>query len=168
MKKTLVALAVLVGGLFTVNQVSAQRAPGHEIQIGVSPMLPLGDFGDLTSFGIGADVQYAYNFDESIAATVSAGYNHFLVKSEYKDMFDDPGYVPVKAGVRYGIGQFYLHPQLGVTVATAEGAGAAFTYGIGAGANLGAKTDLSLRYEAMSKNSATTSFLGLRLGFRLK
>lgn len=189
MKKILVALAVLVSGLFAVNQGNAQMVPGSNFSIGVSPMLPIGDWSDNYSFGVGGDLQYGYNFDESIGLTLSAGYNNFFMKdSDFKTVAENLGaktsigIVPVKAGVKYGIGSFYLHPQLGVGIPTTEnnilGAKAkydpGFLYGIGVGTNV-AGFDLSLRYEASdhkfnvsgntSKDKANLGFLGLRLGY---
>ncbi len=191
MKKTLVALAVLVGGLFTANQSNAQMVPGSNLSIGVSPMLPVGDWNDNYSFGIGGDLQYGYNFDESIGLTLSAGYNNFFMKdSDAKRIAEDLGVktsigvVPIKAGVKYGIGSFYLHPQLGVAIPTTEnnvlGAKAkydpGFLYGIGVGTNV-AGFDLSLRYEAsdhkFNVNNNTRNdkdnlgFVGLRVGYTL-
>lgn len=186
MKKTLVALAVLVGGLFTANQSNAQMVPGSNLSIGVSPMLPVGDLADRSSFGLGGDLQYGYNFDESVGLTLSAGYNNFFGKTENNIEYKDFGLVPVKAGVKYGIGSFYLHPQLGVAIPTSETTvagitgkyGAGFLYGIGLGTNV-AGFDLSLRYEASdhkynvsagssnveTNNKLNAGFVGLRLGY---
>lgn len=173
MKKTLVALTVLVGGLFTANQSNAQMVPGSNLSIGVSPMLPVGDLSKTHNFGIGGDLQYGYNFDESVGLTLSAGYNHFLGKNLTGNnnvviKASDFGVVPIKAGVKYGIGSFYVHPQLGVAVGTEKDAGSAFTYGAGIGTNV-AGFDLSARYEGWKPKGSdnTAGFVGLRLGYTL-
>lgn len=188
MKKTLVALAVLAGGLFTVSQSNAQMVPGSNLSIGVSPMLPVGKLADATSFGIGGDLQYGYNFDESIGLTLSAGYNHFFAKSQGKIFGQDiktkdVAQVPIKAGVKYGIGSFYLHPQLGVAIPVGDfpvngvKLKPGFLYGAAVGTNV-AGFDLSLRYEASdskfdggtfgtSDDKMNVGFVGLRVGYTL-
>lgn len=189
MKKTLLALAVLAGGLFAANSAQAQMIPGSELSIGVSPMLPVGNLNKTHNFGIGGDLQYGYNFDESIGLTLSAGYSHFLGKkvgnsnSNYKAIAS----VPVKAGIKYGIGSFYLHPQLGVGIPVSETTPVegftsklkpGFLYGIGVGTNV-AGFDVSLRYEASDhkyklstpvgegtlKDKINLGFVGLRIGY---
>lgn len=188
MKKTFLALSVLVGGLFAANNAQAQMVPGSELSIGVSPMLPVGDLSKTQTFGVGGDLQYGYNFDESIGLTLSTGYNQFFGKKENNTEYKNFGAVPIKAGVKYGIGSFYIHPQLGVSIPTTETKVAGvtgkyqpgFAYGIGLGTNV-AGFDLSLRYEAAdhkykissSSASATSNdklnagFVGLRLGYTL-
>ena len=86
MKKALLVIGCCLFFFGATKAQQYERPLGSEFSVGVTGALPVSDLGDVTSFAVGGDVKYAYNFNESIAATVSAGYNNFFVKKEYKDM----------------------------------------------------------------------------------
>ena len=164
------AFLLFAAGLFFVGVSKAQyeRPIGSEFSVGVTGALPVGDFSDFSSFGLGIDAKYAYNFDEVIAATVSAGYNNFFAKSEWKDMGGkDYGFVPLKAGVRFSMGGFYAEPQIGAAIGTSKGSETALDYAGQVGIMASPNLDLSLRYEGLSKNSVTNSFIGLRVAYTM-
>ena len=165
------ALLLFAAGLFFVGVSNAQyeRPLGSEFSVGITGALPVGDFSDVSSFGLGIDAKYAYNFDEVIAATVSAGYNNFFVKDEWKSQGADKtlGYIPVKAGVRFSMGGLYAEPQVGVAFGTNDGAGSAFTYAGQLGFMASRNLDLSLRYEGWSKNDIKSGFVGLRVAYTM-
>jgi len=163
------ALLLFAAGLFFVGVSNAQyeRPIGSEFSVGITGALPVGNLSDGYSFGLGGDLKYAYNFDEVIAATVSAGYNNFFVKSKYKDYFDNGGAIPLKAGVRFSMGGLYAEPQLGVTVGTEKGDGSAFTYAGQVGVMATQNLDLSVRYEGWSKNDVKNGFVGLRVAYTM-
>ncbi|UAY55040.1 outer membrane beta-barrel protein [Arachidicoccus terrestris] len=165
------ALLLFAAGLFFVGVSNAQyeRPIGSEFSVGITGALPVGDFSDVSSFGLGGDLKYAYNFNESIAATVSAGYNNFFVKDELKNAgFDkNVGIVPLKAGVRFSMGGLYAEPQLGVAIGTNEGSESAFTYAGQVGVMATQNLDLSLRYEGWSKNDIKNGFVGLRVAYTM-
>jgi len=165
------ALLLFAAGLFFVGVSNAQyeRPIGSEFSVGITGALPVGDFSDVSSFGLGADLKYAYNFNESIAATVSAGYNNFFVKDELKNLGADKnvGIVPLKAGVRFSMGGLYAEPQLGVAIGTNEGSESALTYAGQVGVMATQNLDLSLRYEGWSKNDVKSGFVGLRVAYTM-
>lgn len=162
---------LFAAGLFFVGASKAQyeRPIGSEFSVGITGALPVGDFSDVSSFGLGADLKYAYNFDETIAATVSAGYNNFFVKSELKDMGVDKniGIVPLKAGVRFSMGGLYAEPQIGAAIGTNDGAETALTYAGQIGVMASPNLDLSVRYEGWSKNDVKNGFVGLRIAYTM-
>lgn len=175
MKKAFLLFAV---GLFFIGATKAQtyeRPIGSEFSIGISPALPVGDFNKTSSFGLGADLKYAYNFDETIAATVSAGYNNFFVKKDLKDLgFEsNVGFVPIKAGVRFSMGNLYAEPQIGAAIGTSEGSETKLTYAGQIGVMASPNFDVSLRYEGISAgkklngDNATLGFVALRLAYTL-
>lgn len=174
MKKALLLFAV---GLFVIGATNAQsyeRPIGSEFSIGISPALPVGDFSDVSSFGVGADLKYAYNFNESIAATVSAGYNNFFVKGDLKDLgFKDMGFVPLKAGVRFSMANFYAEPQIGAAIGTNKGGETNLTYAGQIGVMATPSFDISLRYEGISEgkdiegNNSSIGFVALRLAYTM-
>lgn len=181
-------MLLLVGGLFVMaTSIKAQtyeRPIGSELSIGVSPMLPVGDFGKSYSFGLGGDLKYAYNFDESIAFTLSAGYNNFWGKKTTIGNVDftpkAQGFVPIKAGVRFSAGQFYAEPQIGVAISTNSDNdritknNSSLTYAGQVGVMVNQNFDIGFRYEGISTgfnksngDARTLSTLALRLGFTI-
>ncbi|AYD47581.1 outer membrane beta-barrel protein [Arachidicoccus soli] len=185
MKKVLL---LLVGGLFVITTSTKaqtyERPLGSELSIGISPMLPVGDFSNAYSFGLGGDLKYAYNFDESIALTLSAGYNNFWGKKttvagvEFTPKAQ--GFVPIKAGVRFSAGQFYAEPQIGVAISTNSEndritkSSSSLTYAGQVGVMVNRNFDIGFRYEAISTgfnksngDQRTLGSLALRLGFTI-
>lgn len=173
MKKVFLILAASFIGLSAFSQT---RQPGSELSIGAEAALPVGNLKDASNFGFGATVKYAYNFDETIAATLQSGYIYFPGK-DLGGLKVNHGIIPLKAGVRFSIGQFYLEPQLGAafvnqkwsetgnaTNNSVSGNYTAFAYAGNVGVFATPNFDISLRYEGMSKNG-TSSFLGLRLAY---
>ncbi|MBN9299021.1 MAG: outer membrane beta-barrel protein [Filimonas sp.] len=161
MKKVTLALFAMMFASLTFAQ-TAKKASSSELGIGVDGAFPIGDFSKFSSFGIGGTLKYAYNIDENNAITLTSGYINFSGKNGLGSV----GYIPVKAGYRYTFpGNFYVEPQLGVTFATGEGSGSAFTYAGNIGYKFTPAIDLSARYEGFSKNSVNTSFIGVRLAY---
>ena len=91
--------------------------------------------------------------------TVSVLVKTFTVKGSSANI------VPVKAGLRYMIGGgVYGEPQLGMSFLSGGG-GSAFTYAANIGTIINNQIDISARYEAFSKSSVTTSFIGARIAY---
>ena len=186
MKKLILLLSTtLLLSTATMAQHAFTPVTGSELSVGLEGALPLGgwDYYDGTSasskiadFGVGLTLKYAYNFNETVAATFQTGYIYFPGK-DLGGAKLNVGQIPIKAGVRLSMNSFYLEPQIGVSSInvkgkntieniSATGSTSAFTYAIGVGARLSNAVDLGLRYEAMS-NEGSMSFLGLRLGYMI-
>ncbi|UAY54005.1 outer membrane beta-barrel protein [Arachidicoccus terrestris] len=185
MRKLMLLLGV---GILLSTASSAQsyeRPIGSEFSVGIEGALPMNgwDLYDgstsstkVSDFGIGATIKYAYNFNETIAATFQTGYVYFPGKDLGGGKINT-SQIPIKAGVRFSMSRFYVEPQFGlsslnVKVASTVDSGSysgsttAFTYAIGVGAMAGRNFDIGLRYEAMSKDG-TMGFLALRLAYSL-
>jgi len=171
MKKIMLSLAV---SFISLAGFSQYRQPGSELSIGVDGALPVGNLKDVSNVGFGATVKYAYNFDESIAATLQSGYIYFPGK-DLGDLKENMSQIPLKAGVRFSMGQFYAEPQLGMafwhgsTKSGGESLGSGNTSGFTYAGNIGVMAspnfDIGLRYEGMSKDGAKLGFVGLRLAY---
>lgn len=171
MKKIILSLAI-VAIAFTVNaQDKKKDAKEFKFSVGVEAGLPLGDFKETSSIGIGGSVMGEYAAAEAVGITISAGYITFSGKKidlggglgSFK--FGSASIVPVLAGVKYYFSeQFYGHAQLGMSFLNA-GAGSAFTYAPTVGFMASENIDISLKYQAFSKGGGTTSFLGLRIAY---
>ena len=140
------------------------------VSIGAEIGLPIGDLKETTSIGIGGSVKAAIPIFEGGAVTLSAGYMTFSGKTvtilgqSFK--YGSLGMIPIKAGLRFIISEgFYGEPQLGYTLYSGSGNSGAFTYAANLGYMVNNSFDISARYEAASKNSATLSFIGARIAY---
>ncbi|PZP49353.1 MAG: hypothetical protein DI598_08025 [Pseudopedobacter saltans] len=180
MKKVLLAMAV---SFISIAGFSQERQAGSELSIGLEGGLPLNgwkvndEIGKFSNFGVGATAKYAYNFDESIAATLQSGYIYFFGKNlQGTGVKVKTSQIPVKAGIRFSMGKFYAEPQLGVSFLHQSlsapvtefdgisGSTSAFTYAGNIGVMASQNFDISLRYEGFSKDG-NAGFLGLRLAY---
>ena len=164
MKKALLFLTVLCG--LSIGAFAQTSSEGSKFSIGLEGGLPTGDAHQVYKAVIGASIKYDYKVAENTFVTGSAGYNAFLVKSEFKSIAGSSnGAIPVKAGLKYFFGSgFYGEGQLGAAFSTESGGGTAFVYAPGIGYDFGSGVDVGVRYEGWSKDG-TISQVGVRLGF---
>ncbi len=153
--------------LFSVNFVSAQKSAGTSnttFSLGVELALPVGVFGDLYSFGIGASGQGNFKIDNDLALTAYAGYINYSLKDTYGN--GSIGYIPVLGGIEYDFSpKVFASAQLGLTFYSGGGGGSAFTYSPGIGLRLSRSITALLKYTAQSKNEATSGAIGLRAAY---
>ncbi len=183
MKKFILSIAVTA----LVFNVSAQKSSSDDqplkFSIGIEAALPLGDFGKVSSFGIGGTAQVDYTIKESLAVTLNAGYISFSGKSTTIPAYSiggvtvpattikygNVGYIPVLAGVKYSFTDaLYGSAQLGLTIASASGGGessSTFTYAPGVGYKFTENIDALLKYTGYSANGGSTSTIGLRVAY---
>src|ERR1700733_16258233 len=115
MKKLL--LAVTAFSLFSIGvHAQAQSKQGaFTFGAGLNLALPIGNFGDGYSFGIGGQVQGEYMLADNISGIASVGYTSFSGKTI--DGFKDPSasLIPILVGGRfYPAEQFFVGVQIGV------------------------------------------------------
>ena len=172
MKKVLLALAIIAGTAFTTFAQTKSGDSG-KFSIGVDAGLPLGNTKDISSFAIGGSIKYELPIAAGTLFTVSAGYENFLYKSEYKDFLklggidrSGEGFVPVKVGIKYYIENgFFAEGQLGAVFGTRSGSGTAFAYSPGVGYTFDGGFEAGVRYEGWS-HDGTVSQVALRLAYR--
>lgn len=169
MKKILFTLMVFgtaVSGGFAQTTTTSSASGGGKLNIGFEAGLPLGDVSNAYNKVIGGSIKYEAPTGKNTFFTLSAGYNSFLVKSEFKDFAGSSGFVPIKAGIKYySDGNFFLEGQAGVVFSTEGGGGHAFVYSPGIGYSFTGGFEAGVRYEGWV-NDGTVSQLGLRLGYR--
>ncbi|MEJ6979602.1 outer membrane beta-barrel protein [Pedobacter sp. P351] len=173
MKKILL-LAVFAAAAFTA---SAQESRTR-FSIGLEAGLPVGDAGDVFSFGIGGTAKAEIPVAAKAFATVSAGYTSLSLEKDVKDAFDalgidsDPqGFVPLKAGLKYFFGKnFYGAGELGAAIGTKKGSETAFAWapGIGISYPVSARNDIDagLRYESWSQNGGSIDQIGFHIALK--
>ena len=159
-------LFVFIGFMCIFNSVYAQdrvSSSNTSFSIGAELSLPVGVFGDLYSFGIGASGQGNFNIDNDLALTLYAGYINYSLKDIYGN--GSTGYIPVLGGMEYSFSpKLFGSAQLGLTFYSGGG-GSAFTYSPGIGIRLSRSINALLKYTAQSKNNATSGAVGIRASY---
>lgn len=172
MKKFAVILTVIGASVFS-TQVHAQMKQGDfHFGVGLNLGLPLSDFHQGYSFGVGGQVQAEYAFAEKVTGVATSGYTSFFGKTQtIQDPFSGTsisvknpavGYIPIIVGPRfYATENFFVGAQIGLGILTGGGTStSAFDYYPQIGYNAD-PVQLVLGYNGLSKNGATNSHLGL-------
>ena len=163
MKKMLMLATFVVAGFVGVN---AQAPDGFQFGAGARVSLPIGDFSETHSFGIGAEVQGEFGFSEGFSGVITSGYSQFFGKKTtvlgVEVEYDGVGYTPILAGVRYyAAPSFFIGAQAGYGLLFGNGnSDGAFNYQPSVGYN-GSNFQVVLSYNGMSKDGSTLSHIGL-------
>ena len=172
MKKIFLALCIVA-----ISSAAYSQKGNNQIGVGVDAGLPIGDFSNFSSFGIGGYVKGLYGIGEAGQITLTTGYTSYAAKKEVKDALGADKFtasiIPILAGYRHNFSGFYVEPQVGygsygnkLKVAGNSGSSStgAFTYALGVGY---AKSgfDGGVRYQGASKDGSTTSIIGIHVGY---
>ncbi len=182
MKKVILSVSILAAAFGASAQSEKAEVKPFQVSVGVEAALPLGDFGDAYSFGIGGTVQGDYNVDQSLAITLQSGYVSYSGKTvtipavvfggtvvypatSYKNK--SIGVIPVLAGIKYSFTpSLYGSAQLGTGIFTGGGSNTStFAYAPGIGYKFTPNFDALLKYNGFSKNGTTNSSIGLRVAY---
>ena len=173
MKKLLLTLTLagaIASGSFAqsaANASSPERG-GGKFSIGAETGLPVGQASDGYSVVLGGSLKYELPVSGRAFFTLSAGYNAFLLKDEFKgyDIPSTAGFIPLKAGIKYySDGGFFLEAQAGIVWSTESGGGHAFAWSPGIGYTFKNGMEIGARYEGWT-NDGTVGQMGLRLAYR--
>lgn len=140
---------------------------GTKISIGAEAGVPIGQASDGYNLVLGGSLKLERPTTSSTYFTLSAGYNAFFLKSEFKG-FDIPstsGFVPVKAGLKCYTDNFFFEAQAGIVFSTESGGGHAFAWSPGIGYSFNGGFEASARYEGWT-NGSTTGQISLRVAYR--
>lgn len=163
--KKLFFIAAFTAVSFAVQAQDKTTKP-LKFSIGLEAALPLGDFGDVSSFGIGGSAQADYSIAEKLAITLNAGYISFSGKTFSGIKLPAVGFIPVLAGIKYDLTpQLYGSAQLGVTFSDQSGGGSIFTYAPGLGYKFTENFDALLKYTGYSDKGGTLNTVGLRIAY---
>jgi hypothetical protein len=157
-----------VAAAFYMHIACAQNktsSTASSFSLGAELSLPVGIFGDVYSFGIGASGQANFHIAANTALTLHAGYINYTLKSTYGS--GSQGYVPVLGGVELGFSPtVFGSAQLGLTFFT-KGGGSAFTYSPGIGVKITRNFSALLKYVGQTKAGTATSSVGVRVAYTL-
>lgn len=138
---------------------------------GVNLALPIGDFADTHSFGVGAEVQGEYMFSDMFSGVANTGYTHFFGKDitvlGTTVEIDAVGLIPVMAGVRvYPSSQFFIGARAGLGIFTGgNDSETGFAYRPEIGASFG-NIQVAGSYNGWSKDGGSLGHIGLSVIFK--
>lgn len=171
-------LLTAIAGMFAFSNAKAQDAAmsGPKLGVGAEFAFPMGDFGDVSKFGVGGSLLYQHPLANKLNFTANAGYLNF----QGKDLTiggttidgGSIGVIPVKAGLRYFLAEnIFVNGELGAVFGTEDGFGTRFAYSPGVGVEFPvadkSTIELAARYEGWTKGDGmiTPQTIGLRLAW---
>ena len=159
MKKLLLSAAFIVAA-FTVTNAQSEQS-GFRFGVGASLGVPIGDFGNAFSFGIGGEAQGEYLFTEKVSAVLNSGYTSFIGKTVSGFKQPAVGVIPILAGVRiYPSEQFFIGARAGLGIFTGSGSSTSvFQYRPEIGYS--GPVQIALSFNGLTKNGASNNFIGL-------
>jgi hypothetical protein len=162
MKKLLFVTMFAIAGF-----IGAKAQSGFHFGVGVNLGLPIGDMGDISSFGIGVEAQGEYMFSDMFSGVINTGYTSFFGKTVdvagYGSVkYDALGLIPILAGVRvYPSTQFFIGARAGLGIFTGNGSSSTgFQYRPEVGYNAGS-VQVALSFNGWSKNGGSLNHIGL-------
>ena len=123
--------------------------------------------------GIGVTVKSEYVFAKHASATLSVGYVSFYKNKLSNVDVQQLSGIPIKAGLRYYLGNFYVASDAGIVIKTGFLSGNAFAYSFSVGDEIITSKrnqnslDISLRDEGWIR-SQPYNFIGLRLAYEFR
>lgn len=171
MKKVLLVVALIsAAAVSSLAQTTTSSAgnEGGKFSIGADAALPTGNASQVYSAGFGGSVKYEAPTAKNTFFTLSAGYESFLYKSEFKmsGFPSSDSFVPIKAGIKYySDAGFFLEAQAGISIYTGTDGFTSFAYSPGIGYSFKGGLEAAVRYEAWVKDG-TFGQAAFRLAFR--
>jgi hypothetical protein len=163
MKKVIFVVAILAFSTFVYAQdtyTSAKKTSANKTfiaSIGIEPTIPVGNFSDFSSFGLGGSLQGEIKPGRRVGITASAGFIDYFGKTVNGVELDDFKYWPVLGGLKlYMSDKAYIHGQGGPGFGT-NGLGTSFWYGAGIGFNLGRAMNAEFKYTGWKQNEVSTT-----------
>lgn len=156
---------VLLIAAFAFVSFGVQAQEGFKL--GVYAQLPIGDAGDITSFGLGLDAAYMFEVSDSFDAGIATGFINTFVKKELTDLGADSAvqFIPIAAAGRFSASEeFVIGADLGYALGINDGNDGGFYYRPLVGYNISEKTQLNVSYTGVSIKDADSSFSTINLG----
>src|SRR5687767_14680855 len=166
MKRLLIVTVFVITGFVGSNAQST-----FSFGAGLNLALPIGDFGDTHSFGVGVEAQGEVMFSDMFSGVFNAGYTQFFGKTitilGTEVEVDGAGLVPVLAGVRvYPASQFFIGGRAGIGIFTGnDNSNTGFLYRPEIGANAG-PVQIAASFNGWSKDGGNLNHVGLTIIYK--
>lgn len=173
-------LIKITAALFLVVAFSFNSKAQFGASVGLEVALPLGDFGNLASFGTGISAGGEFAIGDNIGLTAQIGYIYLLPADGLKSAYT----MPMQAGFKYYFDSnesgFYGHGQIGVhttgvttddfeffgvTVPGVSSSSTDLSYAFGAGYLVSENIDLGARYNMIAGDGSTLSYISIRAAY---
>ncbi|SDQ93225.1 hypothetical protein [Flagellimonas zhangzhouensis] len=170
MKKQILLAVVAIMALGFVA--TAQQVDRSSFKAGVFAGIPVGDYSDFSSFGLGLDLAHHWSVSELFDLGLASGYIHAFGESDTVAggtigySFEDIQFIPVAGAIRmYPTYQFKLGADIGYAVGVNEENDGGFYLRPSIGYNITGNTELNASYITISNNGASFSMVALGLLF---
>ena len=170
MKTTIVTTLILSALFFVDNRCVAQAYQPKTFSgsVGAEVLFTEAIVSGTNKTGGGMTLKGEYVFSKHTSATISSGYYYLPAKNILDVTTDAISAIPVKAGVRYYLGNFYGAGEAGAIMFIGNNSTAGFAYSLGLGDkfHLGKNVfDVSLRHEGWSTADRSLGIIGLRVAY---
>ncbi|TBN06790.1 hypothetical protein EYD45_02580 [Hyunsoonleella flava] len=144
--------------IFAFQGVNAQG----QFRAGVNAGLPVGDFGDLSTFAIAVDLGYLFDLSDDLDAGIETGYTNFFGK----DGFDGFSFIPINGLINYDLSEeIEIEGGAGYAISLESGGGGDFYWKIGGAYAIDEDSDIGLSYRSVSGGNGF-SIDAIYLGYR--
>ncbi|MFZ1784447.1 MAG: hypothetical protein WAU23_04545 [Ferruginibacter sp.] len=178
MKYLFSEIVLLTAMLFISETGIAQANKEHSFSVNFGPEItfPESALRRTHKIGFGGSIKGEYTFGKHASATINSGVSIFNGKGYFDDLlspekeFDQLMAVPVKLGVRYYIGNFYVAGEGGVVFLSKylNSSRPVASIGLGDKIKLGSgKLDISLRQEFWLSNVQNLNMAVLRVAYEI-
>lgn len=159
MKKLLLVAVIAAFGFTSVN------AQDDGIKLGINLGLPVGDVGDVSSFGVSLDVAYLFSVADSFQVGATTGYSHYFGKTETVSVpffgniefdYDDIQFIPLAASARFDLDRLFFGADLGYAIGISDDFDGGFYYRPKIGYSLGS-ISLVASYTGISMSETVVS-----------
>jgi hypothetical protein len=177
--KKIICLPITFFTLLVANIKSLAQANKKEsfsINFGPELLVPESNFRRTHNIGYGTSIKAEYTFGKHLSTTVNSGFTTFKgrgffpvgssIQEDYKSILA----IPIKAGARYYLGNFYFQGEGGLIFLNrfTNATNAVFTVGLGDKIKLGYnKLDISLRQEIWLNSPDNFNMAVIRVAYEI-
>lgn len=160
------AILLIMMSLFGLNQMNGQT----NLRFGVNGGIPVGDAADFTTFQIGADAAYLYDFMNSVELGGLIGYSHYfgdeVEAGGVSFDADDVQFLPLAITGRLTMLSFFAGADLGYAIGLNDGNDGGFYYRPKIGYNF-MMLGIILSYSGVARDGNNVSSVNLGVEFGL-
>ena len=178
MKSTISKIILLGAFVFIYQHGNAQANKKHSFSVNFGPeaAFPESSFRTTHRTGYGGSFKAEYTFGKHISATVNSGILVFEGRGYFENLvsqrktYKNVTAIPVKAGLRYYVGNFYAAGEAGAVFLNnyTNATRPAVSIGIGDKIKIGrGKIDISLRQEFWFGNPNNLNMAFLRVAYEI-
>ncbi len=141
-----------------------------QFRAGADLALPIGDAGDVSTFGIALDLAYILEIDDNFSAGPIAGYQHFfgdeISGGGFSISISDVQFLPIGGMAQYNFSdQFSGRASLGYAIGVSDGNDGGFYYSPAVGYNITETIAILLAYRGIAVDGGTWDAIALGVEF---